>query len=196
MDLVLLRMWAMAITLPLLLPCQATFWTVGDSHGWNLAVNYSQWLQGKTFKLGDVLFFSYNQSKHSVLEVSEADQATCTTADPIASYTSGNTSITLGNASTHYYICGIPGHCLDGMTLVIKISNGSTPAPIPAPAPSFSTPNSSPESSFTPSPASQSPGTPAGSLPPLLPPNPSHAAFHKSRFLLAFGGAFLICSIL
>lgn len=33
----------------------ATDYTVGDSSGWTLGVNYNNWASGKTFKVGDTL---------------------------------------------------------------------------------------------------------------------------------------------
>jgi hypothetical protein len=36
----------------------ATDFTVGDSSGWNLGVDYTTWPSGKTFKVGDNLGMS------------------------------------------------------------------------------------------------------------------------------------------
>lgn len=36
-------------------PCLATVYTVGDSAGWALSVDYNTWTSGKTFKAGDSL---------------------------------------------------------------------------------------------------------------------------------------------
>lgn len=44
--------------------CLAKVYTVGDTAGWSLSVDYSTWTSGKTFSVGDslgniqVLFFS------------------------------------------------------------------------------------------------------------------------------------------
>jgi len=37
------------------LPTLATVYTVGDSEGWGIGVDYSTWTSGKTFVIGDRL---------------------------------------------------------------------------------------------------------------------------------------------
>lgn len=37
------------------LPCLAKVYTVGDSAGWSLNVDYTTWTSDKTFKVGDSL---------------------------------------------------------------------------------------------------------------------------------------------
>lgn len=37
------------------MPCSATVYTVGDSSGWTLGVDYSTWTSDKTFNVGDSL---------------------------------------------------------------------------------------------------------------------------------------------
>ncbi|WOK99833.1 mavicyanin-like [Canna indica] len=60
------------------------------------------------------LVFEYNKNFHNVLEVSKADYSACNAASPIATYTSGNDSITLKNKGHHFFICGFTGHCSGG----------------------------------------------------------------------------------
>lgn len=66
--------------------------------------------------------FSYDSGKHTVDEVSSSDYSSCSSSNPLSTDNSGSTSITLKTAGTHYFICGIPGHCTGGMKLAITVT--------------------------------------------------------------------------
>ncbi|CAD5178666.1 unnamed protein product, partial [Musa acuminata subsp. malaccensis] len=66
----------------------------GPAGSWDLATNYTQWVSGKAFRVGDTLTFKY-ASSHDVLEVSSAAYSSCTTSNPISTSTGGNTVVTL-----------------------------------------------------------------------------------------------------
>ncbi|KAK4352369.1 hypothetical protein RND71_027887 [Anisodus tanguticus] len=102
-------------------PNLATVHTVGDSAGWALSVNYGTWAKGKTFNVGDSLVFNY-PSGHTVDEVSSSDYESCTTGNSITSDSSGATTIPLKTAGTHYFICGVMGHCSGGMKLPVTVA--------------------------------------------------------------------------
>ncbi|XP_011074212.1 blue copper protein [Sesamum indicum] len=110
----------------------AAVYTVGDSSGWAMGGDYGSWATDKTFAVGDTLVFNYAPG-HTVDEVSANDYKTCTTGNSLSSDSSGATSITLKSAGSHYFICGVPGHCSGGMKLAITVaaaasSGGSTGA--------------------------------------------------------------------
>ncbi|XWS21460.1 hypothetical protein CRYUN_Cryun30bG0056700 [Craigia yunnanensis] len=131
----------------MVVPSLATDYTVGDTSGWTTGVDYSTWTKGKTFKVGDSLVFNYPTS-HTVDEVSSSDYSTCTVGNAITTDNSGATTIALKTAGTHYFICGVIGHCGNGMKLAVKVESGSSTAPSKSPSPSSS---SSPPSSDKPS---------------------------------------------
>ncbi|XP_071696165.1 blue copper protein-like [Rutidosis leptorrhynchoides] len=114
----------------------ATVYTVGDTAGWALSVDYDTWASDKTFKVGDTLVFNYDTS-HTVDVVTSTDYTTCAIGNSIASYTSGTTTIALKETGSHYFICGIMGHCSGGMKLTIDVT-GDDSVTSPAPAPSSS----------------------------------------------------------
>eukprot|EP00249_Psilotum_nudum_P008865 c21562_g1_i1 orf=106-780(-) len=150
-------------------PASAATFTVGGSLGWDLGVNYGKWSQGKTFTKGDALYFPYMQASHSVLEVSKSNYDTCSTANPISNDDgAGNTRITLSKIGNHYFMCGVEGHCRQGMKLAINVASTSTIAPSPSPA-------SSPSKSRSPSPAS-SPSQSPSPAPSTMSPNPAMAS--------------------
>lgn len=123
----------------------ATNYTVDDSTGWDTYVSYDKWTAGKTFMVGDFIVFKY-EPYHNVLEVTEADYATCATGSPISTHSGGETAFELTETGTRYFICGIPRHCANGsMHLQITtvaydaataaaIAAGAAPSPAPLPS--------------------------------------------------------------
>ncbi|CAL9120304.1 unnamed protein product [Musa textilis] len=155
----------------------------GPAGSWDLATNYTQWVSGKAFRVGDTLTFKY-ASSHDVLEVSSAAYSSCTTSNPISTSTGGNTVVTLNSTGSRYFICGTPGHCAGGMKLQIDVAS---PTSTPPPSPS-STPRSpvapSPRSPSALPPASSTPGSvPPPSAPTVSPPTPSGACLQAKAAL-------------
>ncbi|RVW65374.1 Blue copper protein [Vitis vinifera] len=120
------------------MPSLATDYTVGDSTGWTMGADYSTWTSGKTFVVGDTLVFNYGGG-HTVDEVSASDYSTCTVGNAITSDSTGATTISLKKTGTHYFICGVIGHCGSGMKLAVTVESGKTTAP---PTSSSATPSS------------------------------------------------------
>ncbi|KAL8243165.1 hypothetical protein R6Q59_009423 [Mikania micrantha] len=122
------------LCLTLMLTCisigSAKVHTVGGKAGWALSVDYSTWASDKTFKVGDKLVFNYDSS-HTVDEVTSGDYATCTVGNSIASYNSGTTTISLNTTGSHYFICGVMGHCGGGMKLTIDVAGDGSPSAAP-----------------------------------------------------------------
>ncbi|KAK8552170.1 hypothetical protein V6N13_120589 [Hibiscus sabdariffa] len=132
----------------MVVPSLAKVYTVGDASGWTTGVDYRTWTSGKTFKVGDSLVFNYPTS-HTVDEVSKSDYSTCTVGNAITTDNSGATTVALKKAGTHYFICGVVGHCGNGMKLAVKVESGSAPSPAPAPSKSKSSAKSPSSSSPT-----------------------------------------------
>ncbi|XP_031092524.1 blue copper protein-like [Ipomoea triloba] len=105
-------------------PCLSTVYTVGDSSGWALSVDYATWSTTKTFKVGDSLVFNY-PSGHTVDEVSPSDYQSCTVGNSISTDSSGATTIPLKTAGKHYFICSVMGHCGGGMKLEVTVDGGA-----------------------------------------------------------------------
>ncbi|KAL8096377.1 blue copper protein-like [Apium graveolens] len=106
-------------------------YTVGDSSGWALSVDYGTWASDKTFNVGDSLVFNYGTG-HTVDEVSSSDYGSCTIGNSITTDNTGSTTIPLKTAGKHYFICGVIGHCSGGMKLAVTVAAGAgsaTPAP-------------------------------------------------------------------
>ncbi|KDP41427.1 hypothetical protein JCGZ_15834 [Jatropha curcas] len=144
--------------LVMVVPSSATVYTVGDTSGWTMGVDYSTWTSGKTFAVGDSLVFNYGGG-HTVDEVSASDYNTCTVGNAITSDSSGATTVALKTAGTHYYICGVVGHCGSGMKLAVTVKAASSSTGSGSGSTSTSTtttPSSGTTSSTTPSTTSPS----------------------------------------
>ncbi|XP_078176149.1 basic blue protein-like [Carex rostrata] len=116
----------------------ATNYTVGAPSGsWNLQTNLTQWAESNTFKVGDVLTFSYSPSEHDVLEVTPENFNSCNTSNPISTHTDGNTIVNLTGGDTsgvidltsRYFICGFTGHCSAGQKVQIDLVFLVPPSP-------------------------------------------------------------------
>ncbi|KAM0952038.1 putative Phytocyanin domain, cupredoxin [Dioscorea sansibarensis] len=131
---------------------------VGDSAGWTIIgnVNYTAWASSKKFKVGDILLFEYDTQFHNVLEVSKDDYHACNNASPLATYATGNDSITIKRRGHHFYLCGFPGHCAVGQKLDVRIPKLPSSATASSPGAAAA---SSPASSLVVPPASPSIGT-------------------------------------
>ncbi|CAL9111082.1 unnamed protein product [Musa textilis] len=157
-----------ALGVLLLLCCStwaaATDYTVGDSTGWTNGFDYSKWTTGKTFVTGDTLMFNYVAGVHTVDQVSATDYSSCSASNALSTDSNGQTTVTLSKAGTYYFICGVAGHCSNGMKVAVPVTASSTSSPSP-PSSSTTTPPSpgTTPSTTTPSTNKSSPRT--GSLP-------------------------------
>ncbi|GAB2295164.1 hypothetical protein Dimus_029338 [Dionaea muscipula] len=113
---------------------EASVYKVGDSVGWTTIGNfdYRQWAATKTFHVGDIILFEYHPQFHNVMQVSHHAYRTCNASSPIATYTTGNDSITITKHGHHFFLCGVPGHCQSGQNVDINVPRvSSSIAPTP-----------------------------------------------------------------
>ncbi|XP_011081178.1 chemocyanin-like [Sesamum indicum] len=154
-----------ATILAIAAPASAAYnYIVGDDAGWTLGVNYTQWVEGKDFRVGDKLVFKYDNTAHNVAKVNGSDFQQCVASNASNLLTSGNDEITLSAPGKKWYICSIADHCAKGMKLVITVS--AVPgAPAPAPLPWLATPTPAPTPVVTPAPTPNT--SAAGEVSPL-----------------------------
>ncbi|XP_014516200.1 umecyanin-like [Vigna radiata var. radiata] len=129
---------------------------VGDGTGWTTpqdSSTYQSWVSDNTFAVGDILHFDFQTAQHNVVEVPEQSYTSCTSANPIRTYTTGPVNVTLNTAGQHYYICSIGQHCTRGQRLAVNVSGSGLP-PSAAVSPGANTtpppPPSSPAATFSP----------------------------------------------
>ncbi|KAG5398430.1 hypothetical protein IGI04_020245 [Brassica rapa subsp. trilocularis] len=104
----------------LMLKSEGANHTVGDSSGWELLTNYTNWTQGREFHVGDVLVFNYNKDEHNVMQVNSTAYADCGRDNYISLFTNGNDSIIISEVGEHWFICAMYDHCENGQKLSIN----------------------------------------------------------------------------
>ncbi|KAL6647881.1 hypothetical protein ACP70R_015322 [Stipagrostis hirtigluma subsp. patula] len=116
----------------------ATDFKVGDDLGWRAKFNETKWTDGKYFRVGDTLLFTYDTNKHTLVEVGKEDFAACNVnGTKMNTWSTGNDRVTLDKPGRRWFICTVPGHCAGGMKLVLDVLAADAPIPAPAaPAPS------------------------------------------------------------
>ncbi|ESR33131.1 Phytocyanin domain-containing protein [Citrus sinensis] len=116
----------------------AAVYKVGDSAGWTTIgnIDYKQWAATKTFQVGDIIHFEYNPQFHNVMRVTHAMYRACNTSAPLATFTTGNDSITITAKGHHFFFCGVPGHCQSGQKVDINVLRTPTTTDETAPTPS------------------------------------------------------------
>ncbi|XP_021740275.1 blue copper protein-like [Chenopodium quinoa] len=160
--------WIVLVVLCLAVRSLATVYTVGDSSGWTIGVDYGTWAASKTFVVGDSLVFNYG-SGHTVDEVKQSDYKTCTIGNSISTDNKGTTSILLQTPGTHFFICAILGHCGSGMKLSVNV----LPSAAPSTSPTTST-TAAPSTTTTPTTTNGVyPTTASGTTPYMIPDSAS-----------------------
>lgn len=127
------------------------------------------------FSIDFVSGFEYNAQFHNVMRVTHAMYKTCNTSAPMATYTTGNDSITITTRGHHFFFCGVPGHCQSGQKVDINVPRNISSTAL------------SPSALITP----KSPSAPS-----VLAPSPSKAApplntLNGGFGMLGFAMAFL-----
>ncbi|CAK9199308.1 unnamed protein product [Sphagnum troendelagicum] len=91
---------------------------------------YSAWAADKKFQLGDNLVFEFPTGSHDVLQLRNfADFNACNTNNAISIHYTGHTVIPLLTMGSLYFVCGIPGHCLQGMKLEVIVMEAAGTSP-------------------------------------------------------------------
>ncbi|TYI02412.1 hypothetical protein ES332_A11G265800v1 [Gossypium tomentosum] len=108
-------------------------YVMGDDKGWSLNVNYEDWAEDKQFYVGDNLLFKYNNASHNVYKLNGDDFNSCTVpSNNCLGLFSENDRIKFAVAGKKWYICGVTGHCNQGMKLKIIVLDSTAPAAPPS----------------------------------------------------------------
>ncbi|KAF3339368.1 blue copper protein-like protein [Carex littledalei] len=109
----------MLVLLNTAMSASATDYTVGDTSGWTTGLDYSKWASAQNFQVGDNLVFTFASGAHTVTEVTKSDYDSCSSSNAISNSNTAPTTVLLASAGTHYFICGVPGHCSSGQKLSV-----------------------------------------------------------------------------
>ncbi|XP_039682767.1 uclacyanin 1-like [Medicago truncatula] len=74
----------------------------------------------ESFNVGDNFVFTYTPL-YDVIEVNQQGYNTCTIANAISTYNSGETVIHVIESGKRYFVCGRMGHCQQGLKLKVKV---------------------------------------------------------------------------
>ncbi|KAG2308838.1 hypothetical protein Bca52824_028586 [Brassica carinata] len=124
----------------------ATDHTIGGPSGWTVGANLGTWAAGQTFAVGDNLVFAYPSAFHDVVEVTKPEFDSCQAVKPLITFANGNSIVPLTTPGKRYFICGMPGHCTQGMKLevnVIPTANAAPVTPLPNSIPTLNAPSPS-----------------------------------------------------
>ncbi|KAF7045762.1 hypothetical protein CFC21_054838 [Triticum aestivum] len=129
----------LAVAAALLGTASAATYRVGEPSGvWGINTDYARWVADKKFQLGDEIVFKYSPTGHNVVEVTKAGYDSCSTANAINTFNSGNDVVALNATGTRYFICGFTDHCIPDapltMKIVINVASGSSSPSSPTPA--------------------------------------------------------------
>ncbi|XP_042510284.1 mavicyanin-like [Macadamia integrifolia] len=154
MFMLLLIMAALEVSL-------AVVYKVGDDKGWTTLgnVNYTAWAASKTFRVGDTILFEYNKQFHNVMQVTHQEFKACNVSSPMLTLATGNDSLVVKRTGHYYFLCGVPGHCLIGQKVDIRVpksSEGVAPSPSGSSASSPLSSPSSPSGAGAPGPSQKS----------------------------------------
>ncbi|KAJ4890643.1 Early nodulin-like protein 1 [Raphanus sativus] len=114
--------------------------TVGGKSGeWKIppssSNSFTEWAQKARFKAGDFIVFRYQAGKDSVLQVTQEAYKSCSTTNPLANYTDGETKVKLDRSGPFYFISGVDGHCEKGQKVSLVVVSPRHKAISPAPSP-------------------------------------------------------------
>ncbi|XP_043693890.1 basic blue protein-like [Telopea speciosissima] len=98
---------------------QAKSYIVGGVTGWTFEVE--SWPKGKKFMAGDVLVFKFLPTAHNVVKVNHWGYRNCTVPKGSFITSTGNDHIKLRKGN-NFFICNLPGHCLNGMRMAVYAS--------------------------------------------------------------------------
>ncbi|KAG5527590.1 hypothetical protein RHGRI_028490 [Rhododendron griersonianum] len=108
-------------------------YTVGGSSGWSSKANLTVWAQSIHFYNGDWLYFIYDRSQLSVLQVNQTNYESCNSNSFLHNYTTGaGRDVAPLNVTGPYYFISGNGFCYSGVKLAINVSN---PPPPPSGSP-------------------------------------------------------------
>ncbi|XP_059663168.1 mavicyanin-like [Cornus florida] len=100
---------------------------VAGDRGWDPSSDVASWSSGRTFIVGDKIWFSYSAAQESVVELkSKEEYESCDVSNPIRMYTDGIDSVTLDRKGIRYFASGKTESCKKGLKLHVEVQPQST----------------------------------------------------------------------
>ncbi|CAO2842458.1 unnamed protein product [Amaranthus hypochondriacus] len=102
---------------------------VGQDSGWEVASDIGSWAAGRTFLLGDFLWFGYSSGLHNdyVVELKTKEEyESCDVRNPIKMYINGVDKISFEEEGIRYFASANPDKCKKGLKFPVEIKSKST----------------------------------------------------------------------
>ncbi|KAL8128833.1 hypothetical protein V2J09_017988 [Rumex salicifolius] len=100
---------------------------VGDDRGWDPSSDLAYWAAGRTFIVGDSLWFTYSAAREKIVEVGSRDEyEACDLRNPIRMYSDGLTKVSLHGEGTRYFASANFNSCKMGLKLPVEIKPKSS----------------------------------------------------------------------
>ncbi|CAO2830352.1 unnamed protein product [Amaranthus hypochondriacus] len=93
----------------------------GDRYGWRVNINFTNWASHQHFYVGDWLYFGFDKTKASVLEVNQTGYRNCIETNFITNITKGGRDVFNLTAARPYYFISGRGYCKRGIKLSITV---------------------------------------------------------------------------
>ncbi|XXG78822.1 hypothetical protein AAC387_Pa09g0001 [Persea americana] len=95
---------------------------VGGDRGWDPSSNIRLWSGGKSFRVGDHIWFTYSAALESVVELRNREEfESCAVNNPIRMYTDGLDKVSLDGQGSRYFASGSLDSCKKGLKLHVHV---------------------------------------------------------------------------
>ncbi|XVF87828.1 hypothetical protein PTKIN_Ptkin18bG0152100 [Pterospermum kingtungense] len=130
---------------------------VGGDRGWDPSSDVASWSSGKSFRVGDKIWFAYSAAQESIIELKSKDEyESCDVSNPIRMYTDGLDNISLDEEGIRYFVSSRPESCKNGLKLHVDV--------MPLGSPTIEKPKVGVSDSSVSSTMAAAPTTPSGSV--------------------------------
>ncbi|KAE8715601.1 tropinone reductase-like protein [Hibiscus syriacus] len=122
---------------------------VGGDQGWDPSSDVASWSSGRSFSVGDKIWFAYSAAEESIAELnSKEEYESCDVSNPLRMYTDGLNGIPLDGEGIRYFVSSKAESCKNGLKLHVEVGPlGNTDAKMPKVAVAAAAPPTTPSGS-------------------------------------------------
>ncbi|KAM7264391.1 hypothetical protein ACFE04_002074 [Oxalis oulophora] len=101
---------------------QGVHHVVGGDRGWETASDVASWSSGRTFRVGDKIWFAYSAAHEGIVELkSKEEYEACDVTNPIKMYTDGIDGISLAEEGIRYFVSTSTESCKNGLKVPVQV---------------------------------------------------------------------------
>ncbi|KDP37784.1 hypothetical protein JCGZ_06463 [Jatropha curcas] len=105
---------------------------VGDDRGWDPSSDVASWSSGKTFRVGDKIWFAYSTAHGKIAELGTKEEfESCDVRNPIKLYNDGLFNIVLDGEGIRYFVSSNLESCKKGLKLPVEVIPQQQPIDAP-----------------------------------------------------------------